>query len=75
MIAQECAPALTARATIGGHVLGYRRLLHREPKLEQLVMNARRAPKPIFNLICRISARKSAAIFGRPPRFRDFQRQ
>jgi hypothetical protein len=26
-------------------------------------------------LIRRINARKSAAIFGRPPRFRDFQRQ
>jgi len=26
-------------------------------------------------LICRISARRSAPIFGRPPRERDFQRQ
>src|SRR5262245_44272639 len=41
MIAQERAPALTARGTIVGHVLGHRGLCHREPKLEQLAVNAR----------------------------------
>src|SRR5262245_52687089 len=49
MIAQERAPALTARATIVGHVLGDCRLCHGEPKLEQLAMNPRCTPKPIFN--------------------------
>src|SRR5262245_50946303 len=49
MIAQERAPALTARATIVGHVLGDCRLCHGEPKLEQLTMNPRCTPKPIFN--------------------------
>src|SRR5262245_52333497 len=38
-----------ARATIVGHVLGHRRLCYREPELEQLAMNARCTPKPIFN--------------------------
>jgi hypothetical protein len=36
----------------------------------------RGAPQSIFSmLIRRISARRSAVIFGRPPRERDFQRQ
>src|SRR6266550_2032764 len=48
MVAQEGTPALTGRAA-AGHILGDGRLSHRKTKLEQLAMNARCAPKQIFN--------------------------
>jgi hypothetical protein len=50
MIAKERAPALTGRriVTLLGHVLGHRRLRHREPKLEQLAMNVRRTPQRVL---------------------------
>ena len=44
MVAQQGAPALTARAAVYlGHVLGDGRLSHREAEFEQLAMDARRA--------------------------------
>jgi len=44
-----------------------------KPKLEQFAVNARRHPKSKFSkLICRINARSSVSICGRPPRERDF---
>jgi len=42
---------------------------------KQLAMDARRSRYQMSTLICRISAGRSAPIFGRPPRERDFQRQ
>ena len=58
-----------------GHVLGDARLSDLEAELEQLAMDARRAPQRISMLIRRINARSSASICGRPPSERDFQRQ
>jgi hypothetical protein len=50
MVAQEGAPALTRQAAVcAGHVLGHGRLSDRKAELEQLAMNARRAPKHILN--------------------------
>jgi hypothetical protein len=42
---------------------------------KQLAMDARRSRYQMSTLICRISARRSAPIFGRAPSERDFQRQ
>src|SRR5262249_8275957 len=49
MVAQKGAPTLAGRVTFLGHVLGDGRLSHRKAELEQFAMNARRAPKQIFN--------------------------
>ena len=49
MVAQKGAPTLAGRVTFLGHVLGDGRLSHRKAELEQFAMNARRAPKLIFN--------------------------
>ena len=50
MIAKERAPALAERRVVPvlGHVLGHRRLRHREPELEQFAMNVRRAPERVL---------------------------
>jgi hypothetical protein len=42
-------PTLTGRVSFPGHVLGDGRLSYRKPELEQLTMNARRAPKQVVN--------------------------
>src|SRR6266511_3908173 len=49
MVTQKGAPALIGRVIFPGHIFGDGRLSHRKTELEQLAMNARRAPKQIFN--------------------------
>src|SRR6516162_494228 len=49
MVAQEGAPALRGRVTSLRHVLGDRRLSDLEAELEQLAMNMRRTPEPVFD--------------------------
>jgi len=53
------------------HVLGDARLRDLKPELEQLAVDARRPPKRVSMPICRISARTSVFICGRPPSGRD----
>ena len=57
------------------HVLGDGRLSDAKPKLEQFAVDRWRTPKLVSVLICRISARNSISMRGRPPREFDFQRQ
>src|SRR5260370_34785960 len=45
---KEGAPALTRWITSRGHVFGDGRLRHRKAELDQLAMNARPTPKPVF---------------------------
>ena len=45
VVAQKGLPALVRRLVSSRHVLGYRRLGDLDTKLEQLAMNARRAPQ------------------------------
>ena len=47
-IAQKCAPALARRTTSPDHVFGDARLRNFKSELEHLAMDARRAPKGIF---------------------------
>jgi len=75
MIAQEGPQSLAARLPSFRHVLGDARLRDLKPELEQFAVDARRAPKRIFDAIRRINARSSVSICGRPPEERDFQRQ
>jgi len=75
MIAQEGPPSLAARLPSFRHVLGDARLRDLKPELEQFAVDARRAPKRIFDAIRRINARSSVSICGWPPEERDFQRQ
>ena len=44
MIAEKCAPSLTGRPASFDHVFSHRRLRDLEPELQQLAMDARRAP-------------------------------
>src|SRR5471030_2374995 len=74
-VTQEGSPSLAGRPPLFDHVLGDARLRDLNPELEQFAVDARRAPKRFLMLICRISARRSVSICGRPPRGRDFQRQ
>src|SRR5471030_2478978 len=75
VVTQEGPPSLAGRPPLFDHVLGDARLRDLNPELEQFAVDARRAPKRFLMLICRISARRSVSICGRPPRGRDFQRQ
>ena len=74
VVTQE-RPSLGRRSTSPHHLLRDAGLTDLEAELEQLAMNARRAPQRIFRAIRQINARVSASIFGRPPRERHFQRQ
>jgi hypothetical protein len=75
MIAQESAPSLAWRPASLDHVLGDARLRDLKPELKQFAVDTRRPPSGLSMLICRMSARTSVLICGRPPIGRDFQRQ
>jgi hypothetical protein len=70
---QDGAPSLRGRAL--DHVLRDARLSDLEAESEQLAMDARRSHSGFSALIRWISARRSAATRGRPPRERDFRCQ
>ena len=75
VVMQEGSPSLARRPPSFDHVLSDARLRDLKPELEQFAVDARRAPKRIFDAIRRINARSSVSICGRPPEDRDFQRQ
>src|SRR5213592_2972009 len=75
VVTQEGAPALGRRSASLDHVLRDARLSDLEAELEQLAMDARCSHSGLSTLMRRISARRSASIWGRPPKERDFQRQ
>src|SRR5438128_6958240 len=75
MVTQEGAPSLGGRPGSLDHLLRDARLGDFKAEFEQLAMDARGPHSGLSALIRRISARRSAAICGRPPRERDFQRQ
>jgi hypothetical protein len=74
-VTQEGSPSLAARPPSFEHVLGDARLRDLKPELEQFAANARRAASGFSTLIRRINTRSSVSICGRPPCWRDFQRQ
>jgi hypothetical protein len=66
MILQERSPRLRRRLSAATHVLPDAGFTHIEPDLQQLAVNARRAPERFSRLIRRISSRTSLGTGGRP---------
>ena len=75
MISKEGLPALRRRPPSPRHVLCDRGLSDINAELEQLAVYPRCAQSGFATLISPIRRRMSAAVFGRPPRGRHFQRQ
>ena len=50
------------------HLIGHRSLTDLDPQLQELAVNARRAPKRVFSVHCRINTLSARSACGRPPR-------
>jgi hypothetical protein len=75
VIEQEGLPALRWWSAAPDHISADGRFRDLYPKHQQFAMDTRCAPQWISRFMRRISARTSESIRGRPPTWRDFQRQ